>query len=269
MSKVQGTVKWFSNKKGFGFITPGEGSPTTEDIFVHQSSILSEGYRTLDEGWSVEFTIGQDDGNRMKAENVTNIGGGPCAGQPRQRRRKPKGGSSEKQREEGKESSSGRGRRGPRGRVTREPRDTSTFWHNNLDQSVKDVILAKNIRVSTGTIDVALGDTRIKLGTGGYASMANADGILAEGSFTFESNGTAIISIEKLIAFVDNEWKPKPLEECSLPVSFSLIDDTVGNVSPDETPSTLWGDKPVDPRAALEENGFLMRRVVLTPKGGR
>ena len=47
MSKVQGTVKWFSNKKGFGFITPGEGSPTSEDIFVHQSSILSEGYRTL------------------------------------------------------------------------------------------------------------------------------------------------------------------------------------------------------------------------------
>ena len=45
--KVLGKVKWFSNKKGFGFITPAEGSPISEDIFVHQSSITSEGYRTL------------------------------------------------------------------------------------------------------------------------------------------------------------------------------------------------------------------------------
>ena len=45
--KLQGRVKWFSNKKGFGFITPAEGSSVTDDVFVHQSSIFSEGYRTL------------------------------------------------------------------------------------------------------------------------------------------------------------------------------------------------------------------------------
>ncbi len=45
--KVQGSVKWFSNRKGYGFITPAEGSSITEDIFVHQSSIFCEGYRTL------------------------------------------------------------------------------------------------------------------------------------------------------------------------------------------------------------------------------
>ena len=45
--KVQGSVKWFSNKKGYGFITPAEGSSITEDVFVHQSSIFCEGYRTL------------------------------------------------------------------------------------------------------------------------------------------------------------------------------------------------------------------------------
>jgi len=48
MSKVQGTVKWFSNQKGYGFITPtSENSPTEEDVFVHQSGVVSEGYRTL------------------------------------------------------------------------------------------------------------------------------------------------------------------------------------------------------------------------------
>jgi cold shock CspA family protein len=50
--KVQGRVKWFSNKKGFGFITPADGSSVTDDVFVHQSSIFCEGYRTLVSGRS-------------------------------------------------------------------------------------------------------------------------------------------------------------------------------------------------------------------------
>jgi CspA family cold shock protein len=51
--RVQGTVKWFNPAKGYGFISR-EGS---EDIFVHYSALQSEGYRTLDEGQRVEFTV--------------------------------------------------------------------------------------------------------------------------------------------------------------------------------------------------------------------
>jgi CspA family cold shock protein len=47
-----GTVKWFSDEKGFGFITPDEGS---RDLFVHHSSIVAEGYRTLAEGAKVSY----------------------------------------------------------------------------------------------------------------------------------------------------------------------------------------------------------------------
>jgi CspA family cold shock protein len=47
-----GTVKWFNNSKGYGFITPSDGSP---DVFVHYSSIESDGYKTLAEGQQVEF----------------------------------------------------------------------------------------------------------------------------------------------------------------------------------------------------------------------
>jgi len=47
-----GTVKWFNESKGFGFITPADGS---KDVFVHFSAIQADGFRTLQEGQKVEF----------------------------------------------------------------------------------------------------------------------------------------------------------------------------------------------------------------------
>jgi CspA family cold shock protein len=51
-----GTVKWFNNTKGFGFIAPAEGG---EDVFVHFSAIQGGGYRSLDEGQNVSFEVEQ------------------------------------------------------------------------------------------------------------------------------------------------------------------------------------------------------------------
>ena len=50
---AEGTVKWFSNEKGFGFISRPDG----DDVFVHHTAIQMEGYRTLTEGQKVEFDI--------------------------------------------------------------------------------------------------------------------------------------------------------------------------------------------------------------------
>ena len=53
---LSGTVKWFNNAKGYGFIEPEGGG---DDVFVHYSAIKSEGYRTLNEGQSVTYEVEQ------------------------------------------------------------------------------------------------------------------------------------------------------------------------------------------------------------------
>jgi len=60
-----GTVKWFNETKGFGFITQSDG----EDVFVHYSDIQNEGFRTLAEGQAVEFDVTQGE-KGLKAANV-------------------------------------------------------------------------------------------------------------------------------------------------------------------------------------------------------
>jgi CspA family cold shock protein len=61
-----GKVKWFNDKKGFGFVEPDGGG---EDIFVHHTSIMSDGFRTLAEGQSVQFEVVRGP-KGMQATNV-------------------------------------------------------------------------------------------------------------------------------------------------------------------------------------------------------
>lgn len=65
-SMAKGTVKWFNNSKGYGFIEQENGS----DVFVHYTSIEGQGYRSLKEGQSVEFEVEEGD-KGPKAVNVT------------------------------------------------------------------------------------------------------------------------------------------------------------------------------------------------------
>ena len=62
---AKGTVKWFSNQKGYGFITTDTG----KDIFVHHSAIKGDGFKTLNDGQAVEFEIVQG----PKGEQATNV----------------------------------------------------------------------------------------------------------------------------------------------------------------------------------------------------
>ncbi len=65
----KGTVKWFNDAKGFGFITREEGG---EDVFVHHTAILAEGYRSLKEGDQVSFEVTQGP-KGLQARNVVKV----------------------------------------------------------------------------------------------------------------------------------------------------------------------------------------------------
>ncbi|MCC3719212.1 cold-shock protein [Rouxiella badensis] len=65
-NKMTGLVKWFNPEKGFGFITPQDGS---KDVFVHFSAIQSSDFKTLDEGQKVEFSIE----NGSKGPSAANV----------------------------------------------------------------------------------------------------------------------------------------------------------------------------------------------------
>ena len=61
-----GTVKWFNDEKGFGFIAPDDGG---DDVFVHHSNIVADGFRTLQDGQKVEYETGQG----RKGEEAKNV----------------------------------------------------------------------------------------------------------------------------------------------------------------------------------------------------
>jgi hypothetical protein len=157
----------------------------------------------------VEFEIGHDDDGKVKAVSVTAPGGGPCTG-PRKSR-------NNRRREAGEQA--------PRtGNVKGPPKPRDPFWHEDLSDAVKAALAEKEIRTSTGTIDVSVGDSRVKLGTNGYSSMAHADGIIAEGSFTCDADGNAAFVWSHCISFSNGDWVASAEKMPSLVSSFSLSD---------------------------------------------
>ncbi|MDQ3606725.1 MAG: cold shock domain-containing protein, partial [Gemmatimonadota bacterium] len=69
MARRSGTVKWFSEEKGYGFIQQ-EGGP---DVFVHHSAIQGSGFKALTEGERVEFDVAEDRDGRSKAQDVVRL----------------------------------------------------------------------------------------------------------------------------------------------------------------------------------------------------
>mmetsp|Transcript_93130 Transcript_93130/g.260430 ORF Transcript_93130/g.260430 Transcript_93130/m.260430 type:complete len:130 (+) Transcript_93130:94-483(+) len=78
-AKKTGTVKWFNSLKGYGFIVPDDGGT---DLFVHQTEIQAQGFRSLADGEAVEFVPQTESNGRVKATKVTGPGGASVQGAP-------------------------------------------------------------------------------------------------------------------------------------------------------------------------------------------
>jgi hypothetical protein len=200
--------------------------------FTHNVSILLIHF-LQDEGWEVEFEIGHDDNGKAKAVSVTAPGGGPCFG-PRKARPNTR-------RRDGKDNRTKKTAKG-----TAKP--TEPFWHDSLTDSVKGLLEEKEIRKTTGTIDVSVGDARVKLGTNGYSSTAHASGLLAEGSFTCDADGNVAFNWEHWIACdkASGVWAATE-DKSGLPSAFNLGDGECFNCLFFTNANTMQNDLALDP----------------------
>jgi cold shock CspA family protein len=110
--RKQGECKWFNSKKGFGFITPKDGG---DDVFVHQTAIHAQGFRSLAEKEPVEYETTIDEKGRVKAVNVTGPNGVFVQGAPRPRPRFVGGRGGGRGGSGGRARGRGRGGRGGQG----------------------------------------------------------------------------------------------------------------------------------------------------------
>jgi hypothetical protein len=173
---------------------------------------------------------------------VTGLDGAPCPGpEPRERRQRKKktkedgsaesgdetggenGGEKSEEGGDDKEKKVKRRRKKPAKKLDAKPQPKS--WYTDLDESVQESLESRSIKVDAGRAFIAIGDSRFKLGTGGYAAVAHKSGILAEGTYTCAADGKIAVTWEHVLKF-NSEWEPSTpdAEAASLVTEIILTD---------------------------------------------
>ena len=187
---------------------------------AHGSRMVLSFFRKA-EGTSVEFEVEKDSNGKLKAVNVTSIGGAPLDPPKRESRRrrsnKPREVKGEKPLEEVGATSGGGSDSQSKPSRKRDPP-----FHDVIDDEIKAEITEKGLALVRNTVDLALGGSRIKLGQGGYASLVEASGKIGEGSFECDKNGKVTFIWERCLEFSEGKWQPGSLS--TLLSSFALTD---------------------------------------------
>ena len=178
--------------------------------------------------------------------DVTSADGTPCPGpEPRDRRKRNRrnkkegengdeaggdtGGDNAEEGGDDKENK-GKGRRRKKNdKKGGEPRETP--WFAEFEESVSESMKSRDIKIESGRAYVSIGGARIKLGTGGYASLAHSSGVLAEGTFTSNKEGMVVPTWNHVLKHDGNEWTASTVEaEASALVSeINLVDGESSN----------------------------------------
>jgi len=304
----KGKVKWYSIRKGFGFVTPsGDDAPTKDDIFFHQTSILSDvKNKWLESNYECDFTVYTDDDGKYRCKSVTAPGGAACEipkrkSAPRKRGGKGKkdgtddegeatdgggdtdAGKKEAKGEDGENKGKGRNRRGggkkkdgegdkkegEKGDSDKKPNGTGggrkprKRFDDDITADVKAKMKDKKLDMRQTSLLLSMEKTRLKFGPDGYAALAHADGIMAEGTFTCDDEGKVTLTWKNMLKFEGGEWKTGDASSKDVVSSFNWTDDNVSGLKSIETPESLWGEGKTDPADALLSNNFQMRKCFL------
>ena len=186
----------------------------------------------------MEFEVEKEESVKLKAINVTAPGGVSIKPPKRDRKRAPRGkGKGEgdalsgesgdeatpakeapvpKEKPEGAAKSNGRKKGGAKEgekkapaekKVATESKPREPPFHDAIDEEAKASIKAKGIDLGRKmTVDVAFGDSRIKLGQGGYAGLADATGMVGEGTYTCDDKGLVTFTWERCLSYADGKW---------------------------------------------------------------
>ena len=169
----------------------------------------------------MQFEVEKDaDGEKFKAINVTNADGTAVVPPPRERRRRAnkegsgdEGAADDKQEDKAK-TSAGRNQRKPRnsksnnGKEEKAAAPKEAPFHSALEEDVKKIMQNKGLELGKRTtVDISVGDARIKLGQGGYAGCALASAVVGEGTYACDAKGKVTFKWQKSLEYKDKAWK--------------------------------------------------------------
>jgi len=173
----------------------------------------------------VEYGIEKEESGKLKAINVTSVGGGPVKPPKRDRKRGPRKGRPSEEggaeaaaataapaKKNGGKANGGGGGGGDtpaKEKAAREPP-----FHDVITEEAKKQIAAKGVDLGRKmTIDVALEQARIKLGQGGYAGLAHASGMVGEGTYACDEQGQVTFTWERCLKHADGKWSTAETSE--------------------------------------------------------
>ena len=252
------------------------------------------------DGFEIEFEIGNDEEGKPFADKVTAVGGTPIPPpDPATRKKKkvkpasPAEGTEEPKKEVVGESTEEGGKKKRNRKKTAPKKEVApkkSDWYSELDEAVQKSMEEKGIKIDSGRIFISIGDARLKVGTGGYITLAHASGLVAEGKYSSGTDGKLTATWEKVLKLDGADWKASSVEavngallseidltngelrrhrsvlNCEKMISHFLVflTDIVKATGADEKPESLWGEGKPDPKDVLEKEGFLMRKISLT-----
>lgn len=119
----------------------------------------------------------------------------------------------------------GKKKRNRKKTVKKEAAPRKSDWYSELDEAVQKSMEEKSIKMDSGRVFIAIGDARLKVGTGGYITLAHASGLIAEGKYSSAKDGKLTVTWEKVLKLEGEEWKASSVDNGAL---LKEIDLTAG-----------------------------------------